>query len=95
MRLWTTSNTSKFVFDIISSNFDSFVHFYFQQTIKKEVRDLFSNERDIRETFERDHDGAITAEKLTFVLEGIDSMKVIDSHVSFLFLLVFVSFGNI
>jgi hypothetical protein len=44
--------------------------------LKKELSDLGASERDLRRVFDADSGDVITAEKLTFVLEGLDKLKV-------------------
>ena len=44
---------------------------FMQRTLKKELADLESSERDLRRLYEDETGVMIKAEKLTFILEGI------------------------
>jgi hypothetical protein len=46
-----------------------------QKTIKKEIGDLNAAERDLRRLFDEENANAILAEKLSFILEGLEKLK--------------------
>ena len=57
-----------------------------QRSIKKDLGDSNSTERDIRRIFEQEHGQAINAEKLSFILESLETLKV--RFISFIHLCV-------
>lgn len=49
---------------------------YMQKSVKKELGESNSTERDLRRLFEESHGNVIQAEKLSFVLESLEKFKV-------------------
>ena len=48
---------------------------YMQRNLRKEMTDLNASERDLRRLFDEENPNVIKAEKLSFVLSGIEKMK--------------------
>ena len=53
---------------------------FMQKTVKKELGDSMSTERDLRRLFEQASDPAMRAEKLSFVLESLEKFKLVASE---------------
>lgn len=53
---------------------------YMQKTLKKELGDSVSTERDIRRLFEQSVDDIVRAEKLSFILESLEKFKLVASE---------------
>jgi len=53
---------------------------FMQKTLKKELGDSVSTERDLRRLFEQTSDPAVRAEKLSFVLESLEKFKLVASE---------------
>jgi hypothetical protein len=49
---------------------------FMQKSVKKELGESNSTERDLRRLFEESHGNVIQAEKLSFVLESLEKFKV-------------------
>ncbi len=49
---------------------------FMQRTLKQELTDLESSERDLRRLFDENNPEFLMAEKLGFILEGLDKLKV-------------------
>jgi len=48
---------------------------YMQRTLKKEMGDLNASERDLRRLFDEENPNVIMAEKLSFILSGLEKLK--------------------
>lgn len=70
------------MFEKVTQRVDSRLHSfvddvkYMQRTLKKEMTDLESSERDLRRLFDDQSATTIKAEKLAFILEGLERLKV-------------------
>eukprot|EP01038_Epipyxis_sp_PR26KG_P008891 gene8891-11991_t len=53
---------------------------FMQRSIKKDLGESNSTERDIRRIFEQEHGNAINAEKLSFILESLETLKEVSGH---------------
>lgn len=73
----TRNDMFKKVTDRLESRLGVFVDDikYMQRTLKKEMSDLNSTERDLRRLFDEENPNVIVAEKLSFVLGGLEKLK--------------------